>query len=208
MAFVPGFQVMSSSGMMTAPSLRGISSSPAHLAPTPLEAVSSSRMDRFMGLLQTAASFAAVGFAASGVRRAARSRVTRSAVAEAEAPAKAAPKAKAKAKAKAKPSKPAPPLGEQIMTGPWAPLVIAGYAVVGEPFVNKARGKGIALHSRAITAFCEKFGIGNKRRQKFIKTAKSTGHDLGMLVPGGQFGDGLLGQQALEAWEAAGADRW
>mmetsp|Transcript_85679 Transcript_85679/g.255382 ORF Transcript_85679/g.255382 Transcript_85679/m.255382 type:complete len:216 (+) Transcript_85679:65-712(+) len=122
--------------------------------------------------------------------------------------AKAKAKARPKAKAKARPKPPPEPLADQAVTGIFAPLVIAGHAVVGEPFVTKARGKGIGLHSKAITAFCETFAIPNKKRQGFIKTAKSVGHDLGFLIPGGHFGDGLLGNQAMQWWQDAGIDKW
>jgi len=97
---------------------------------------------------------------------------------------------------------------EQAQEGIFAPLMIAGQATVGEPFVTKARGKGIGLHAKAITAFCETFAINNKRKQGFIKTAKVTGHDLGFLIKGGHFGDGMFGNQAMDLWKASGIDKW
>mmetsp|Transcript_17830 Transcript_17830/g.32303 ORF Transcript_17830/g.32303 Transcript_17830/m.32303 type:complete len:208 (-) Transcript_17830:148-771(-) len=199
-AFVPGGPLAQSPSFAH----RAIRGQPARLQ---AENVLSRHVLR-MGVMVQAVAVASLSLA--GLQRSRRGRVHRQAVETAEAPAqaKAKPAAKPKAKAKARPKKEPPSLDKQITVGPWAPLVIAGYAVFGEPFVSKARAKGIALHSRAITSFCERFGIGNKRRQGFIKTAKSTGHDLGMLVPGGQFGDGMLGPQALAAWTAAGADRW
>lgn len=129
-------------------------------------------------------------------------------VAKADAAAKPAAKAKAKAippKFKAPPKE---PLLQQLTTGIFAPLVALGYWLVGEPFVDKVRGKGIALHSRAIGAFCETFSLPIKRKQGFIKTAKKTGHDLGFLIPGGYFGDGLLGEPAMQWYKDSGIDRW
>eukprot|EP00438_Fugacium_kawagutii_P013438 Skav230509 [mRNA] locus=scaffold2083:247920:257401:+ [translate_table: standard] len=80
------------------------------------------------------------------------------------------------------------PLSQQIVEGLFSPIVTLGYFLVGQTFVERVRGKGIELHSRAITAYCNTFGIQNKKRQGFIKTAKKTGHDLGMLTEGGIFG--------------------
>ncbi|CAK9010221.1 unnamed protein product [Durusdinium trenchii] len=93
---------------------------------------------------------------------------------------KVAPKAKAKAKAKARRKTPAP-LMQQIMEGLFAPI--------------------------AITAYCDTFGIQNRKRQGFIKTAKKTGHDLGMLPEGGIFGEGLIGNQAMEWYKDSGISR-
>mmetsp|Transcript_25812 Transcript_25812/g.60062 ORF Transcript_25812/g.60062 Transcript_25812/m.60062 type:complete len:196 (-) Transcript_25812:154-741(-) len=138
------------------------------------------------------------------VRRRQRPRaVACSAAVQAKAKARPRPKAKAKAKAKAP-----VPLMKQASEGIFAPVMLAGQATVGEPFVTKARGKGIGLHAKAITAFCETFSIDNKKRQGFIKTAKTTGHDLGFLIPGGHFGDGLFGKQAMQFWKDLGIDRW
>uniref|UniRef100_A0A7S2F1A3 Uncharacterized protein n=1 Tax=Alexandrium andersonii TaxID=327968 RepID=A0A7S2F1A3_9DINO len=155
---------------------------------------------------------AACALARRGGRSSCRGATSLAAAAEG-ADAGAAPKAKArprpKAKAKAKAMKrPPPPLAEQAGEGLFAPIVLAGHAIVGEPFVVKARGKGIFLHTKVITAFCEAFAVPNRKRQGFIKTAKTTGHDLGMLVPGGHFGDGLLGEQAMQWWKDVGADQW
>jgi hypothetical protein len=136
---------------------------------------------------------------------------TKGSATEAAEKAKPAPKAKAKSapKAKAKVKKAPPkPLLEQAGEGIFAPLVIAGHATVGEPFVTKARGKGIALHAKAITAFCETFAISNKKKQGFIKGAKVTGHDMGFLIEGGHFGDGALGPQAMDLWKSLGIDKW
>eukprot|EP00930_Biecheleria_cincta_P036332 TRINITY_DN24923_c0_g1_i1.p1 TRINITY_DN24923_c0_g1~~TRINITY_DN24923_c0_g1_i1.p1 ORF type:complete len:248 (-),score=52.95 TRINITY_DN24923_c0_g1_i1:184-885(-) len=124
--------------------------------------------------------------------------------AEAAAPAaKAQPKAKAKAKGKAVAKKNVPPLAVQIGEGVFAPAVTAGYAILGQTFIEKVRGKGIELHSRTITDFCTTFALPSKKRQGFIKTAKKTGHDLGMLVEGGHFDEGLFGHQAMAFYESA-----
>jgi len=77
------------------------------------------------------------------------------------------------------------PLGEQITTGIFAWAVLLGYAIFGEQFVGRVRGKGIALHSGVINDFSKRFSIPNKMRQRYIQTAKKNGHDLGFLVPGG-----------------------
>mmetsp|Transcript_34945 Transcript_34945/g.89767 ORF Transcript_34945/g.89767 Transcript_34945/m.89767 type:complete len:204 (-) Transcript_34945:242-853(-) len=118
------------------------------------------------------------------------------------------PKPAAKKKVSRLPPKPKVPVAEQLTAGIMAPVVVIGYAIFGEPFVGKVRGKGIGLHSQAITAFCQRFAIQTKKRQGFIKTAKKTGHDLGFLVPGGWWGNGLVGEQAMEWYKESGIDRW
>ena len=65
--------------------------------------------------------------------------------------------------------------------GPFTPAVIATKLVIGEKNLNRVRGKGIALHSQAITAFCEFTGAGPKMRQSLIRTAKENGNTLGFL---------------------------
>lgn len=119
-----------------------------------------------------------------------------------------APKAKAKAKAKAAPAKPLEPMLDQISTGIFAGVVFAGYAVVGERLVDRLRGKGIGLHAEVINSFCARFAIPSKTRQGFIKTAKKTGHDLGFLIPGGYFGDGMVGPGGMEWYKNSGIDKW
>lgn len=127
------------------------------------------------------------------------------AVEEASDEASPRPGAKAKARPKAKVKKtPGEPLEKQLTEGIFAPVVLASYAVLGEPFVERVRGKGIELHSRVINAFSETFNFTSKRRQGFIKTAKKTGHDLGFIVKGGFFGDGLFGEKALDWYEQSG----
>lgn len=65
--------------------------------------------------------------------------------------------------------------------GPFTPAVIATKVVIGDKNLNKVRGKGIALHSQVITAFCEFTGAGPKTRQTLIRTAKNNGNTLGFL---------------------------
>jgi len=96
------------------------------------------------------------------------------------------------------------PLAEQLSTGIFAWAVLLGYGLFGEQFVGRVRGKGIALHSGVINDFCKRFYIPNKMRQKYIQTAKKNGHDLGFLVPGGYFGDGLAGEAAMKWWKSTG----
>eukprot|EP00471_Norrisiella_sphaerica_P005029 CAMPEP_0184486916 /NCGR_PEP_ID=MMETSP0113_2-20130426/8789_1 /TAXON_ID=91329 /ORGANISM="Norrisiella sphaerica, Strain BC52" /LENGTH=492 /DNA_ID=CAMNT_0026868995 /DNA_START=250 /DNA_END=1728 /DNA_ORIENTATION=+ len=96
------------------------------------------------------------------------------------------------------------PIGEQLTTGIFAWAVLLGYGLFGEQFVGRVRGKGIALHSGVINDFCARFKIPNKMRQKYIQTAKKNGHDLGFLVPGGYFGDGLAGDAAMKWWKSTG----
>lgn len=96
------------------------------------------------------------------------------------------------------------PLASQLTTGIFAWAVLFGYALFGEQFVGRVRGKGIALHSGVINDFCKRFAIPNKMRQKYIQTAKKNGHDLGFLVPGGYFGDGLAGDAAMKWWKSTG----
>ncbi len=65
--------------------------------------------------------------------------------------------------------------------GPFTPAVLATKLIVGNKNLNKLRGKGISLHSQAITAFCEFTGAGPKMRQSLIRTAKNNGNTLGFL---------------------------
>jgi len=174
--------------------------------------VKSVRPSASFGLLVAVVAGAAIASARKRGTHVCSPMATRKAAAAEVKTEKAAPKPKAKAKAKAKAKgrkpKPTPPMSEQLQEGIFAPLIAAGYAVVGEQFVGKVRGKGIALHFQAITAFCQTFAINNKKRQGFIKTAKKTGHDLGFLIPGGYFGDGALGEPAMQWWKESGVERW
>lgn len=72
-------------------------------------------------------------------------------------------------------------MGKVSKFGPFTPAVIATRLVIGDKALNKLRGKGIALHSQAITAFCEFTGAGPKMRQKLIRQAKNNGDTLGFL---------------------------
>lgn len=72
-------------------------------------------------------------------------------------------------------------MGKNAKFGPFTPAVVATRLVIGEKNLNKIRGKGIALHSQAITAFCEFTGAGPKMRAGLIRTAKENGDGLGFL---------------------------
>lgn len=65
--------------------------------------------------------------------------------------------------------------------GPFTPLLKLTRLVIGDKPLNKLRGKGIALHSQAITAFCDFSGTGPKMRQNLIRVAKENGSKLGFL---------------------------
>ena len=64
----------------------------------------------------------------------------------------------------------------------FAPLVILFRNSLGKAKFNKLRGKAIALHSKAITKFCNQIGIESKIRQSFIRTARDNGKRLGLLA--------------------------
>lgn len=72
--------------------------------------------------------------------------------------------------------------GKNAKFGPFSPAVYLAKAVLGEPELNKLRGKAIAAHSQAITLFCNNNGVDIKHRNRIIKKAKTTGDDLGFLV--------------------------
>lgn len=65
--------------------------------------------------------------------------------------------------------------------GIFSPLVIFASFIIGQKRLNKLRGKGISLHSNAITAFCEFTGAGLRMRQTLIREAKKNGNELGFL---------------------------
>lgn len=65
--------------------------------------------------------------------------------------------------------------------GPFTPLLQLTRLIIGDKPLNKLRGKGIALHSQAITAFCDFSGTGPKMRQSLIRVAKENGSKLGFL---------------------------
>jgi hypothetical protein len=94
---------------------------------------------------------------------------------------------------------------EGLKEGIFAWAILVGYGLFGETFIGRVRGKGIAIHSNVINDFCNNFAIPTKLRQLYIQTAKRSGHDLGFLVQGEkQFGDGLLGKQAMKWWKSTG----
>lgn len=72
-------------------------------------------------------------------------------------------------------------MGKQSKFGIFTPAVLTTKLVIGDKNLNKIRGKAIALHSQAITAFCRFTGAGPKMRTNLIRTAKENGNTLGFL---------------------------
>lgn len=64
----------------------------------------------------------------------------------------------------------------------FAPIVLLVRRVLGDSRFLKARGKAIALHSQAITHFCERVGIDRTKRQNMIRLARDNGKKLGLLA--------------------------
>lgn len=64
----------------------------------------------------------------------------------------------------------------------FAPLVVLVRNWVGDTDFVKLRGKAIALHSQAITNFCNRFGIDRTQRQNWIRLARDNGKRLGLLA--------------------------
>jgi hypothetical protein len=64
----------------------------------------------------------------------------------------------------------------------FAPIVIQVRQFMGTKEFNQLRGKAIALHSKAITNFCNKVGIESAKRQGYIRLAKENGKRLGLLA--------------------------
>ena len=64
----------------------------------------------------------------------------------------------------------------------FAPLVIQIRKSMGDRKFIQIRGQAIALHSRVITNFCNRFGIERTRRQKMIRLARDNGKRLGLLA--------------------------
>lgn len=64
----------------------------------------------------------------------------------------------------------------------FAPIVILTRSAVGKPRFTKLRGKAIALHSKAITGFCNQVGIERTKRQNWIRLARDNGKRLGLLA--------------------------
>lgn len=72
-------------------------------------------------------------------------------------------------------------MGKVSKFGPFTPAVLVAKVILGDKRLNKIRGKAIALHSQAITAFCDFTGAGSKMRQALIRQAKVNGDTLGFL---------------------------
>ena len=64
----------------------------------------------------------------------------------------------------------------------FAPIVVLVRTYLGKAKFNQLRGKGIALHSKTITAVCNRFGIERITRQNLIRTARDNGKRLGLLA--------------------------
>lgn len=64
----------------------------------------------------------------------------------------------------------------------FAPIVVLTRTTVGTPRFTKVRGKAIALHSKAITNFCNQIGIERTQRQNWIRLARDNGKRLGLLA--------------------------
>ncbi len=64
----------------------------------------------------------------------------------------------------------------------FAPIVILSRNYLGKAKFNKLRGQAIALHSKTITAVCNRFGIERTTRQNLIRTARDNGKKLGFLA--------------------------
>lgn len=71
--------------------------------------------------------------------------------------------------------------GKKAKFGVFSPAVYIAKFTLGEPKLNKIRGKGISLHSQAIGEFCQWAGAYHLRT-KLIKLAKTNGDTLGFLV--------------------------
>lgn len=64
----------------------------------------------------------------------------------------------------------------------FAPIVVLTRNAIGTPKFTKLRGKAIALHSKAITNFCNQVGIERTQRQNWIRLARDNGKRLGLLA--------------------------
>lgn len=64
----------------------------------------------------------------------------------------------------------------------FAPIIVLARKWMGDPKFVKLRGKAIALHSQAITNFCNQVGIDRTRRQNLIRLARDNGKRLGLLA--------------------------
>ncbi|QZZ19150.1 electron transporter [Leptothermofonsia sichuanensis E412] len=64
----------------------------------------------------------------------------------------------------------------------FAPIVIVVRRLMGDAKFVRLRGQAIALHSKVITNFCERFGIDRNQRQNMIRVARDNGKRLGLLA--------------------------
>ena len=64
----------------------------------------------------------------------------------------------------------------------FAPIVLTLQQRMGKKEFLKLRGQAIALHSKVITAFCNKVGIDRTYRQNLIRVARDNGKALGLLA--------------------------
>jgi hypothetical protein len=64
----------------------------------------------------------------------------------------------------------------------FAPLIVVVRRWMGDPDFVRLRGKAIALHSQAITNFCNRVGIDRTQRQNMIRLARDNGKKLGLLA--------------------------
>ena len=64
----------------------------------------------------------------------------------------------------------------------FAPVVVLLRRLMGKPQFNQLRGQAIALHSKAITRFCNRVGIPSKERQALIRMARDHGKTMGLLA--------------------------
>ncbi|CAM9425201.1 unnamed protein product [Phaeothamnion confervicola] len=72
-------------------------------------------------------------------------------------------------------------MGKVSKFGIFSPAVVVAKVVLGEARLNKIRGKAIALHSQAITEYCNWVGASSSMRGQLIKKAKNNGDTLGFL---------------------------
>lgn len=64
----------------------------------------------------------------------------------------------------------------------FAPIVTLTRQMVGDLKFKRTRAKVIALHAKAITNFCNQFGIERTTRQNMIRLARNNGERLGLLA--------------------------
>ena len=64
----------------------------------------------------------------------------------------------------------------------FAPIVVLVRGCLGDSEFKQLRGKAIALHSKAITNFCNRIGVERTQRQNLIRLARDNGKRLGFLA--------------------------